>query len=56
MDFQKFLQGGVFDAYEYFGAHAGEDGVTFRIYAPKAEKVEPLAAPWFVPQVMTAAG
>ncbi len=40
MDFQKFLQGGVFDAYEYFGAHAGEDGVTFRIYAPKAEKVE----------------
>jgi len=40
MDFQKFLQGEVFDAYEYFGAHAGEEGVTFRIYAPKAEKVE----------------
>lgn len=40
MDFQKFLQGKAFDAYEYFGAHPGKDGVTFRIYAPKAEKVE----------------
>lgn len=40
MDFQKFLSGGVFDAYEYFGAHMGKDGVTFRIYAPNAKKVE----------------
>lgn len=40
MDFQKFLAGNVFDAYEYFGAHMGKDGVTFRIYAPNAEKVE----------------
>lgn len=40
MDFQKFLSGNVFDAYEYFGAHMGKDGVTFRIYAPHAEKVE----------------
>lgn len=39
MEFQKFLEGKVFDAYEYFGAHMGEDGVTFRIYAPKAAKV-----------------
>lgn len=40
MDFQSFLQGKAFDAYEYFGAHMGKDGVTFRIYAPKAVKVE----------------
>ena len=40
MDFQKFLSGGIFDAYEYFGAHMGKDGVTFRIYAPNAGKVE----------------
>ncbi len=40
MDFQKFLSGGVFDAYEYFGAHMGKAGVTFRIYAPNAQKVE----------------
>lgn len=40
MDFQKFLAGSVFDAYEYFGAHMGRDGVTFRIYAPNAGKVE----------------
>lgn len=40
MDFQKFLSGGVFDAYEYFGAHMRKDGVTFRIYAPNAGKVE----------------
>lgn len=40
MDFQKFLAGSVFDAYEYFGAHMGKDGVTFRIYAPNAKKVE----------------
>lgn len=40
MDFQKFLSGKVFDAYEYFGAHTGNGGVTFRIYAPNARKVE----------------
>ena len=40
MDFQGFLSGSVFDAYEYFGAHMGKDGVTFRIYAPNAGKVE----------------
>ena len=26
MDFQKFLQGKAFDAYEYFGAHLTEEG------------------------------
>lgn len=40
MDFQKFLEGSVFDAYEYFGAHMGKEGVTFRLYAPNAAKVE----------------
>lgn len=40
MDFQKFLSGSVFDAYEYFGAHMGKNETTFRIYAPNAKKVE----------------
>lgn len=40
MDFQGFLKGEAFDAYEYFGAHMGAEGVTFRIYAPRAGKVE----------------
>lgn len=40
MEFQKFLEGKIFDAYEYFGAHMGEEGVTFRVYAPNARKVE----------------
>ncbi len=40
MDFQKFLSGGVFDAYEYFGAHMEKGGTVFRIYAPHAKKVE----------------
>ena len=36
MDFQKFLQGKAFDAYEYFGAHLTEEGAVFRVYAPNA--------------------
>lgn len=40
MDFQGFLKGEAFDAYEYFGAHMEPEGVTFRIYAPRAGKVE----------------
>lgn len=40
MDFQKFLSGHVFDAYEYFGAHMEPGGTVFRIYAPHAGKVE----------------
>ena len=36
MDRQE-LSGGVWDrAYEYFGAHPGEDGWTFRVWAPQA--------------------
>ncbi len=40
MDFQKFLDGRSFSAYEYFGAHMGKKGTTFRVYAPGAQKVE----------------
>ena len=40
MDFQKFLQGQAFDAYEYFGAHLTETGAVFRVYAPNAAAVE----------------
>ena len=32
MDFQKFLQGKAFDAYEYFGAHLTEEGAVFRVH------------------------
>lgn len=39
MDLQKFYMGEVFDAYEYFGAHVSEGGVTFRTYAPSAQGV-----------------
>ncbi len=40
MEFQKFLEGNVFDAYEYFGVHMEGNGAVFRIYAPNAQKVE----------------
>ena len=30
MDFQKFLQGKAFDAYEYFGAHLTEEGAVWK--------------------------
>lgn len=40
MEFQKFLEGNSFDAYEYFGVHMERNGAVFRIYAPKAKKVE----------------
>lgn len=33
---QEFLEGKATDAYEYFGAHPGKGGVTFRTYAPNA--------------------
>ena len=32
MDLQKFYMGVVFDAYEYFGAHIGEGGVSGFIF------------------------
>ncbi|MDO4408373.1 MAG: 1,4-alpha-glucan branching protein GlgB [Eubacteriales bacterium] len=39
MDFQKFFEGDMYDAYKYMGAHPEKDGVVFRTYAPSAEKV-----------------
>ena len=39
MNLKKFYEGNVFDAYEYFGAHLENGGVTFRTYAPNAERV-----------------
>ena len=39
MDFQKFYDGDLFDAYKYMGAHVQDGGVVFRTYAPKADKV-----------------
>ena len=39
MNLHDFYIGRAFDAYHYFGAHTFPDGVTFRVYAPNAEKV-----------------
>ena len=39
MDFQKFYDGDLFDAYKYMGAHVQDGGVVFRTYAPRADKV-----------------
>jgi 1,4-alpha-glucan branching enzyme len=33
MDLQQFFDGKAFDAYEYFGAHATDNGYIFRVYA-----------------------
>ena len=39
MDLQQFFDGKAFDAYEYFGAHATDNGYIFRVYAPSAKSV-----------------
>ena len=39
MNIDDFYNGNEWKAYEYFGAHIEEDGVQFRVYAPKAKKV-----------------
>lgn len=39
MDLEQFYNGNEWYAYQYFGAHVGENGTTFRVYAPRAEKV-----------------
>ncbi|WP_297960221.1 1,4-alpha-glucan branching protein GlgB [uncultured Ruminococcus sp.] len=39
MDIMSFYRGEEFAAYEYLGAHLGEDGTVFRTYAPNASKV-----------------
>lgn len=40
MNLQDFYKGEAFDAYEYFGAHIQGEGVSFRLYAPQATRVE----------------
>jgi len=39
MDFQKFYDGDLFNAYQYLGAHAIDRGFVFRVYAPAAARV-----------------
>lgn len=39
MDKSSFMEGRALDAYEYFGAHAGENSTMFRVYAPGARAV-----------------
>lgn len=39
MDMYNFYMGRVYDAYDYLGAHATENGVVFRTYAPNARRV-----------------
>lgn len=39
MDFYGFYTGKIFDAYNFLGAHAEAEGVTFRTFAPAAVKV-----------------
>lgn len=39
MDLERFYSGEEWNAYQYFGAHIEEEGVRFRVYAPKAKKV-----------------
>ncbi len=39
MNLEQFYSGNEWYAYQYFGAHVKEQGVTFRVYAPRAERV-----------------
>ena len=39
MNLQQFYNGNEWNVYEYFGAHITENGVEFRVYAPKAKRV-----------------
>lgn len=39
MDYYNFYTGKEFEAYQYLGAHIETDGVTFRTFAPSAEKI-----------------
>lgn len=40
MELHDYYIGQAFDAYDYFGAHKVRGGVRFRVFAPKAEKIE----------------
>ena len=39
MDLEQFYSGNEWYAYRYFGAHMQANGVSFRVYAPRAKKV-----------------
>ena len=39
MNYSDFVEGKIFDAYEYMGAHMVDGGVEFRVYAPRAYNV-----------------
>lgn len=39
MDLEQFYKGNEWYAYQYFGAHITEEGVVFRVYAPRAKRV-----------------
>lgn len=39
MDLEQFYNGNEWYAYRYFGAHVTQNGVVFRVYAPRAYKV-----------------
>lgn len=39
MDYYGFYTGKVFDAYRYLGAHVEREGVTFRTFAPSAQRI-----------------
>lgn len=39
MDYYNFYTGKEFEAYQYLGAHISENGVTFRTFAPSAERI-----------------
>ena len=39
MDYYNFYTGKEFEAYQYLGAHIANGGVTFRTFAPSAEKI-----------------
>lgn len=39
-----FFQGSEIEAYKIFGAHPGRDGVTFRVWAPHAKRIEVVGA------------
>lgn len=40
MDYYGFYTGKIFDAHEYLGAHRTENGITFRTFAPQAQRIE----------------